>query len=96
MGKLNVTLVEGYPSRALEAGGLQKDQYVKVSKSQLMWYRQHPSTYKTADTVSWGNKFVELNSSYSRIGCSSGSAAPAPASRPLNGHLTSIDFKDAY
>ena len=34
MDKLNVALVEGYPSIASEAGGLQKDHFVKVSKSQ--------------------------------------------------------------
>ena len=35
MDKLNVTLVEGYPSRASEAGDLQKNQYVKAGKSEL-------------------------------------------------------------
>ena len=85
MDKLKVTLVEGYPSRASEAGGLQKDQYVKVGKSQLKWYGLQPSTDKTVDTVSlWGNELVELNSSYSRIARSSGLATPAPASRPLS------------
>ena len=34
MDKLNVTPVEGYPSRASEADGLQKEQFVKVGKSQ--------------------------------------------------------------
>ena len=33
MDKVNITLVEGYPSRASEASDLQKDQFVKVSKS---------------------------------------------------------------
>ena len=33
MDKLNVILVEGYPSRG-EAGGLQKDQFVKVGRFQ--------------------------------------------------------------
>ena len=83
MDKLNVTLVEGYSSRASEAGGLQKDQYVKVGKSQSKWYRLHPSTHKTADTVFfWGNESVKLTSSYSRIARSSGLSTPAPASRP--------------
>ena len=58
--KLNVTLVEGFPSRASEAGGLQKDQFVKVSKSQSKWYGLHPSTDNTADTVSlWGKRVGE-------------------------------------
>ena len=82
---LNVTLVEGYPSRAAKTGVLQKDQYVKVGKSQLLWYRLHSSTDKTADTVSfWGKESVKLNSSCSRIALSSGLATPAPASRPLS------------
>ena len=85
MDKLNVTLVEGYLSSASEAGGLQKDQYVKVGKSQLKWYGLHPSTDKTADTVSfWGNESVKLHSSYSIISHSSGLATPAPASHPLS------------
>ena len=29
MGKLNLTLTEGYPSRSSEAGGLLKDQFVR-------------------------------------------------------------------
>ena len=33
LDKLNVALKEGYPSRASEAGGLQKDQFVKVGRS---------------------------------------------------------------
>ena len=31
----NITLVEGYPSRVSEVGGLQKHQFVKVRKSQF-------------------------------------------------------------
>ena len=80
MDKLNVTLVEGYPS----AGGLQKDQFVKVGKSPSKWYGLHPSTDKTADTVSWENELVKLNSSYNRIARSSGLSTPAPASHPLS------------
>ena len=77
MDKLNVTLVEGYPSRASEAGGKQKDQFVKVGKSQSKLYGLHSSTDKTADTVSfWGNESVKQNSSYSRIACSSGLSTP--------------------
>ena len=53
MDKFNITLVEGYPSRTSEAGGLQKDQFVKVGRSQAKWYRLHPSTDKPADSVSW-------------------------------------------
>ena len=43
MDKLNITLVEGYPSGASEAGGLQKDQFVKVGRSQSKWCGLHPT-----------------------------------------------------
>ena len=50
----------------------------------------------TADTVSfWGNDSVKLNSSYSRIACSSGLATPAPASRPLSQDTLRIWEKSA-
>ena len=96
MDKLNLTLVEGYPSRASEAGCLQKDQLVKMGKSQLKWCGLHPGKYKTTDTVSfWGNESVKLNSCYSRIARSSGLATPAPASRPLSQDMLRIWEKSA-
>ena len=38
LAKLNITLVEGYPSRTSEAGGLLMDQFVRLAKSQSRWY----------------------------------------------------------
>ena len=38
LSKLNVTLVEGYPSRSSEAGGLMMDQFLRPAKSQSKWY----------------------------------------------------------
>ena len=38
LAKLNVTLVEGYPSRSSEAGGLLRDHFVRPPKSQSKWY----------------------------------------------------------
>ena len=35
MGKLNLTLTEGYPSHSSEAGGLLKDQFVRPPKSKF-------------------------------------------------------------
>ena len=43
MDNLNLTLVQGYSSRSFEAGGLQRDQFVKPSKSHIKWYGLHPS-----------------------------------------------------
>ena len=81
MDKPNITQVEDYPSRASEAGGLQKDQFVKVGRSKAKWYGLHPSTDKPADTVSfWESESLKLNSSYSRIAHPLGLATPAPVS----------------
>ena len=38
LSKLNVTLVEGYPSRSSEAGGLMMDRFLRPAKSQSKWY----------------------------------------------------------
>ena len=46
MGKLNLTLTEGYPSCRSEAGGLLKDQFVLNPKSQSKWYNFVPNPRK--------------------------------------------------
>ena len=38
LGKLNLILVEGYPSCGSEAGGLAKDVFLKLARSQSKWY----------------------------------------------------------
>ena len=38
LAKLNLTLVEGYPSHGSEAGGLAKDVFLRPAKSQSKWY----------------------------------------------------------
>ena len=84
MDKLNETLVEGLPSRASEAGGLQKDQFVNVGKSQSKWYGPHSSKEMLSGSASsWGSESVKLNSSYSRIARLSHLSTPVPASRPI-------------
>ena len=88
MDKLNVTLLEGYPSRASEAGGLQKDQFIKVGRSQIKLYGLHPSSEKSDGSVSyWSSESAKLNSSYSRIATFSGLATPTPASRSISQDL---------
>ena len=56
MAKLNLTLVEGYPSCSSEAGGLLKDQFVCPARSQSKWYGfvsdHQKSDSGTAKTVS--------------------------------------------
>ena len=41
LAKLNLTLVEGYPSRGSEAGGLAKDVFLRPARSQSKWYGLH-------------------------------------------------------
>ena len=41
LSKLNLTVVEGYPSRSSETGGLQKDQFIKPARPQAKCYRFH-------------------------------------------------------
>ena len=41
LAKLNLTLTDGYPSCGAEAGGLQRDQFLKPPRSQAKWYGCH-------------------------------------------------------
>ena len=85
MNKLNLTLVQGYPSKSSESGRLQKDHSVKLAKSQVKWYGLHPSQDKPDVSVAfWHCDVAKLNSSYSRIARSSGLTSPAPASRTIS------------
>ena len=85
MDRLNLTLVQGYPLRSSEVGGLQKDQFIKPVKSQVKWYVLHPSQDKPAGSVSfWHSETAKLKSTYSRVARSSGLVSPAPASRTIS------------
>ena len=53
MDGLNLTLTQGCPSRSSEAGGLQRDQFVKHSKSHAKWYGLHPNQGRPASSVSF-------------------------------------------
>ena len=41
LGKLNLTIAEGYPSQGSEAGGLAKDVFLRPPRSQSKWYGLH-------------------------------------------------------
>ena len=85
MDRLNVTLVQGYPSKSSESGGLQRDHFVKPAKSQVKWYGLHPSQDKPTGSVTfWHCDVAKLNSSYSQIARSSGLTSTAPASRTIS------------
>ena len=52
LGKLNLTLVEGYPSRGSEAGGLAKDVFHRPARSQSKWYGLHTDSKADPSNVS--------------------------------------------
>ena len=82
MDRLNLTLTQGYPSKGSEPGGLQRDQFIKPTKSQGKWYGLHPSQDKPAGSVSfWHSDNAKINSTFSRIARYSALSSPAPASR---------------
>ena len=81
MGKLNLTLTEGYPSRSSEAGGLLKDQFLHPPRSQAKWYSFTPNQENVgkdpSKTVSsWCTDSSKINSTYS--------ASTPPASRQIS------------
>ena len=51
LSKLNLTLVQGYPSRTTEAGTLQRDQFVRLAKSQSKWYGVHTEPKKDSSSA---------------------------------------------
>ena len=83
--KLNTTLVEGYPSRGSEAGGLSKDVFLRPVKSQSKCYGLF-SDHKVDPSAisSWCTDAAKLNSSYSRIAKHSGLTSTPPASRRIS------------
>ena len=89
MGKLNLTLVEGYPSRSSEAGGLLKDQFIKPARSQAKWYgfvsgQQKSDTGAEKAVTSWNTDASKINSTYSRIAKAAGISSTPPASRQIS------------
>ena len=86
LSKLNLTLTQGYPTRASEAGGLLRDQFVRPPKSQTKWYGFQPNPKKDSDQVvtSWHTGSSHLNSGYLRIARQAGIASAPPMSRPIS------------
>ena len=89
LAKLNLTLVEGYPSRGSEPGGLAKDVFLRLAKSQSKWYGLHTDvkTDTKADPpqlTHWSTDSSKLNSSYSRIAKYTGVSSTPPASRRIS------------
>ena len=85
LAKLNSTLVEGYPSRTSEAGGLLMDQFVRPAKLQSKWHGISPGQKSDSQTVSgWNVRASKLNSSYTRIARKAGMGSTPPASRRIS------------
>ena len=85
LSKLNLTLVEGYPSRSSEAGGLLMDQFLRSAKSQNKWYGLSSDHQADPAAVSsWCTDACKLNSSYSRIARQSGFTTSHPTSRRIS------------
>ena len=79
--RLNLNVVEGYSSKkSSDASGLQHDQFIKTARSQNKGCVGHTDKETLANKVTfWYNRFVLLNSSYSRIVRSSGLQTTSPA-----------------
>ena len=85
MSKLNLTLVQGYPTRTSDSGGLLRDQFVRVPKSQHKWYGCQPAKSKDSESVSsWNTGYSRLNSTYLRIARQAGIASSPPMSRQVS------------
>ena len=85
LSKLNITLVEGYPSRTAEAGSLPMDHFLRPPRSQAKWYGLH-SEQQTDQTkvTSWNTGHSKLNSSFGRIARKAALASTPPASRRIS------------
>ena len=86
LSKLNLTLVQGYPSRTTEAGSLQRDQFVRPAKSQSKWYGVHSESKKDTSSTAktWNTGSSRINSTYLRIARQAGIASNPPLSRPIS------------
>ena len=85
LAKLNLTLVEGYPSRGSEAGGLAKDVFLRPARTQSKWYGLHSDPKAESSQISsWNIDASKLNSSYSRIAKYTGLSSTPPASRRIS------------
>ena len=86
MSKLNLTLTQGYPTRASEAGDLLRDQFVWPPKSQSKWYGFQANPKKDSDQAvsTWHTGSSRLSSGYLRIARQAGIASAPPMSHPIS------------
>ena len=86
---LNLTVAEGYPSRAQDSASLKKDQFIKLPKSQSRWYKMHllkpDAPHRPGRSVfSWHNTEAKVNSHFPRITRASVYPSTGPPSRPIS------------
>ena len=84
---LNLVLIEGYPSKSSEPGGLHVDHFLRPPKSQNRWYGIHPAEPKDPlrpgkSVNTWPNDAAKLNSAIPRI-CKPSVANSHPPGRPI-------------
>ena len=77
-------LIEGYPSKSSEPGGLHMDQYLRPPKSQSMWYGIHRAEPKDSTrpgryVTPWPNDAAKLNSIFVRIAKPSVTSSQPPS-----------------
>ena len=85
LSKLNITLVEGYPSRTAEAGSLPMDHLLRPPRSQAKWYGLYAEQQTDQTKVtSWNTGHSKLNSSFGRIARKAALASTPPASRRIS------------
>ena len=85
LNKLNLTLIEGYPSRTAEAGHLSMDSFLKPARSQNKWYGLYPGQQTDSSSVSsWHTGSTKLNSSFGMISRKTGMTSTCPALRHIS------------
>ena len=85
LSKLNLTLVEGYPSRTAETGSLPMDQFLRPPRPQSKWYGLYSEQPADPTKVtSWSTGHSKLNSSFGRIARKAALASTPPASRRIS------------
>ena len=85
LSKLNLTLVEGYPSRTAEAGSLPMDQFLRPPRPQSKWYGLYSEQQADpAKVTSWSTGHSKLNSSFGRIARKAALASTPPDSRRIS------------
>ena len=85
---LNFILIEGFPTKSIEPGGLHVDQFLRPPKSQSRWYGIHPAepkdpTQPGKSVNTWPNDAAKINNAFPRI-CKSSASNSQPPSGPIS------------